>query len=147
MQRPPVNDLPLDQQESSRMPSRALGFARSQQFHPTPPDEANRIIDALGTHNVIGRTFSFFASTTSQPILNANPKRVGFTVQNISGSDIYVGIGTQPSVVGSTIINGILIQNGGFYEPQNSYIATNDIFVLGIANDLQLTVIELTKLS
>jgi hypothetical protein len=147
MQRPPVNDLPLDQQESSRTPSRALGFARSQEFRPTPPDEANRIIEALGTHNVIGRTFSFFASTASQPILNANPKRVGFTVQNISGSDIYVGIGTQPSVVGSTVINGILIQNGGFYEPQNSYIATNDIFVLGIANDLQLTVIELTKLS
>lgn len=147
MQRPPVNDLPLDQQESTRKPSRALGFARSQSFHPTPPDEANRIIDALGTHNVIGRTFSFFASSTSQPILNANPKRVGFTVQNISGSDIYVGIGTQPSVVGSTIINGILIQNGGFYEPHNSYIATNDVFVLGVANDLQLTVIELTKLS
>lgn len=146
MKHPPVNDLPLDQQESTRTPSRALGFARSQTFRPAP-DETNRIIEALGTHNVIGRTFSFFASTTSQPILNANPKRVGFTVQNISGSDIYVGIGTQPSIVGSAVINGILIQNGGFYEPQNSYIATNDIFVLGIANDLQLTVIELTKLS
>lgn len=147
MRRPPVNDLPADQHESTRMPSRALGFARSQQFHPTPPDVADRIIEALGTHNVIGRTFSFFASTTPQPILNANPKRVGFTVQNISGNDIYVGIGTQPTVVGSAVINGILIQHYGFYEPQNSYIATNDVFVLGMANDLQLTVIELTKLS
>jgi hypothetical protein len=147
MQRPGINDLPQDQQQSRLTPSYSLGFARSQEFRPATEDGAARaIIDALGTHNVIGRTFSDFVDTEARPILNANPNRVGLTIQNVSGADVWVGIGVQPSMVGSTVLNGILIQNGGFYEPQNNYIATNDIFILGNGTGLQVNVIELTKI-
>lgn len=139
------NELLPDNASAGRLPTQSAGFARSQRLVPVSSDGQN-IIDALGTHNVIGRTFSFFASTDVQPILPYNPRRVGLTIQNISGGDIYVGIGSQPSQVGSSYVNGILIENGGFYEPHNNYIAVNDVFVLGTSASQQIVVIELTKL-
>lgn len=147
MRRSNPNELSPDHLATRRMPSQSTGFAISQEMQRHGgPSEIDKLIDALGTHNVIGRTFSFWADTVAAPILNANRKRVGLSIQNISGGDVYIGIGTQPSLVGATATNGLLIQNGGFYEPMNNYIATNDIFVLGTATGLQLVVIELTKL-
>ena len=140
------NELPPDRASVGRQPTQATGFARSQHLVPVPGADGQNIIDALGTHNVVGRTFSFFASTDVQPILPYNTRRVGLTIQNISGADIYIGIGSQPSQVGTTYVNGILIENGGFYEPHNNYIAINDVFVLGTTSSQQIVVIELTKL-
>lgn len=140
------NELIPDNASAGRQPTQSRGFARSQRLVPVPGADGQNIIDALGTHNVIGRTFSFFASSDVQPILPYNSRRVGLTIQNVSGADIYVGIGSQPSQVGNTYINGILIENGGFYEPHNNYIAVNDIFVLGTSASQQIVVIELTKI-
>lgn len=106
---------------------------------------ADKIIDSLSTYNVHGRTFSDFVGTTAKVVLGGNQRRVSFTVQNNSGTNIYIGIGTPPSNNGSIVLNGIQIYPGGVYSYESNYCPVNDIFILGLAEDQHVVVNELSK--
>lgn len=143
----PQNDLPAGHHQSDAAPVWAQGFGRTAPPNiPASPDGAYRIIQALGTHNVQGRTFSVFVGTTAQIVLNGNPRRVRFSVQNVSGNTFYLGIGTPPILSGGVYLNAIEILNGGYFEMASDYVPINELFALGTVADQQLNFLECTKI-
>jgi hypothetical protein len=104
-------------------------------------DVKNVLADLLGNYNVIGKTQNFVATTVAQALMNGNPKRVGFSVQNNGSNTVYIAFGSSPSSAG---VGGIAILPGAYFSYENIFCPTNDIYVIAL-DDTQLTVSELVK--
>jgi hypothetical protein len=133
MQRLPPNDI-------NQVNEAGAGFATAA-MNPEIVNLRAKKPDNLGMTG-INRTrftpFNILAGLVNKQALPDNRWRNYLMFQNNSANGIYVGFGINVGVNGE---GGFLISAGGFYELDNT-VPFNSIFVLALAANSQLVVVE-----
>lgn len=104
----------------------ALASTQQADIADIKADLANGVL-SLGTKgSITTRSGTITAGGTSQQVAASNSSRVYFAIQNISDTDMYLGVGYTP-----TTTTGILLtKSGGGFAFESGFIPTQAINLL-----------------
>jgi hypothetical protein len=86
---------------------------------------------------VVNRSGSIAAGNTAQVLMTANPDRKWFFFQNLSDTDMYLGLGYVP-----TTTNSIMVAKAGSSLKLEAFVVTDAVYVLCSAANKAFVALE-----
>jgi hypothetical protein len=113
----------------------SCGLSRTGSIDPlnVNPDGAMRI----PTGSVVNRSGTIASGAVSQKLADANPNRQYLFIQNISSTEMYVGVGFIP-----TVGTGLFLHKDGGTLVWDKFVPTNQINIICNSNGTAFAAIE-----